>query len=135
MYEVTGNAHKHIAFTSQRRASTRRQLAKDDEMLATHVRISTGHTRSDGASHRIAKLYHSRLATEVRIELSGQAENRASWLVAVGTDSGGPAESRSASFSDTCSHVRFPRKPASGAGADGSERYDAILRRTSKMRR
>ena len=69
MYEVTGNAYKHITLTSQRRASTRRQLAKDGGVLATDVRMSTGRTRSDGAPHRVAKLYHSGLATEVRIGL------------------------------------------------------------------
>ena len=63
MYEVTGNAYKHITLTSQRRASTRRQLVKDSVMLATHVRMSTGRTRSDGASHRVAKLYHQQLPT------------------------------------------------------------------------
>ena len=69
MYEVTGNAYKHIALTSQRRASTRRQLVKDGEMLATHVRMTTGRTRSDGASNRVAKLYHQRLPTDARIGL------------------------------------------------------------------
>ena len=69
MHEVTGNAYKHITLTSQRRASTRRKLVKDGEMLATHVRMSTGRTRSDGALHRVAKLYHSRLPTEARIGL------------------------------------------------------------------
>ena len=69
MYEVTGNAYKHITLTSQRRASTSRQLVKDGEVLATHVRMSTGHTRSGGASHRVAKLYHMRLPTDARIEL------------------------------------------------------------------
>ena len=68
MYEVTGNAYKHITLTSQRRASTRRQLVKDGEMLATHARISTGRTRSDGASNRVTKLYHQRLPTDARIE-------------------------------------------------------------------
>jgi hypothetical protein len=38
-------------------------------MLATHVRMSVGRTKSDGASHRVAKLYHARLATDVWIEL------------------------------------------------------------------
>ena len=61
MYEVTGNACTHITLTSQRRASTRRQLVKDGEMLATHVRMSTGRTRSDRASNRVTKLYHQRL--------------------------------------------------------------------------
>ena len=69
MYEVTGNAYKHITLTSQRRASTRRQLLKDGEMLATRVRMSTGRTRSDGASNRAAKLIHQRLPTDARIEL------------------------------------------------------------------
>ena len=69
MYEVTGNAYKHIALTSQRRASTHRQLVKDGEVLATHVRMSTGRTRSDGASNRVTKLYHQRLPTDARIEL------------------------------------------------------------------
>ena len=69
MYEVTGNAYKHITLTAQRRASTRRQLAKDGEMLATHVRMSTGRTRSDGMSSRVTKLVHQRLPTEARIEL------------------------------------------------------------------
>ena len=69
MYEVTGNAYKHITLTAQRRASTRRQLEKDGEMLATHVRMSTGRTRSDGMSSRVTKLIHQRLPTEARIEL------------------------------------------------------------------
>ena len=69
MYEVTGNAYKHITLTSQRRASMRRQLVKDGEMLATHVRMSIGRTRSDRASHRAAKLYHMRLPIGARIEL------------------------------------------------------------------
>jgi len=69
MYEVTGNANKHITLTSQRRASTRRQLVKDGEMLATHARMPTGRTRSDGASNRVTKLYHKRLLTDARIEL------------------------------------------------------------------
>ena len=64
MYGVTGNAYKHITLTSQRRASTRRKLVKDGEMLATHVRMSTGRTRSDGASHRVAKLYLSSAAPD-----------------------------------------------------------------------
>ena len=38
-------------------------------MLATHVRMSTGRTRSDGMSSRVAKLIHQRLPTEARIEL------------------------------------------------------------------
>ena len=130
MYEVTGNAYKHITLTSQRRASTRRNLVKDGEVLAAHVGMSTGHTRSDGASHRVAKLYHSRLMADLRIELWAE-----SWSVAVGTDSGGPAESKSANFSGTCSHARFLRKPA--FGTDGSAWCDATSRRTrtSKMRR
>ena len=33
------------------------------------VWMSTGRTRSDGAPHRVAKLYHSRLPTEARIGL------------------------------------------------------------------
>ena len=69
MYKVAGNAYKHITLTSQRRASTRRQLLKDGEMLATHVRMSTGRTRSDGMSSRVAKLIHQRLPTDARIEL------------------------------------------------------------------
>ena len=69
MYEVTGNAYKHITLTAQRRASTRRQLEKDGEMLATHVRVSTGRTRSDGMSSRVTKLIHQRLLTDARIEL------------------------------------------------------------------
>ena len=69
MYEVTGNAYKHITLTAQRRASTRRQLEKDGEMLATHVRMSTGRTRSDGMSSRVTKLIHQRLPTEARVEL------------------------------------------------------------------
>ena len=68
-YEVTGNAYKHITLTSQRRASTRRQLVKDGEMLATHVRMSAGRTRSDGVLNRVTKLYHQRLPTDARIEL------------------------------------------------------------------
>ena len=39
------------------------------EMRATHVRMATGRTRSDGVSHRVTKLYHARLAAEVRTEL------------------------------------------------------------------
>ena len=46
---------------------TRRQLLKDGEMLATHVRVSTGRTRSDGMSSRITKLVHQRLPTDARI--------------------------------------------------------------------
>ena len=69
MYEAIGNAYKHITLTSQRRASIRRQLLKDGEMLATHVRMSTGRTRSDGASNRVAKLIHQQLPTDARIEL------------------------------------------------------------------
>ena len=69
MYEVTGNAHKHITLTAQRRASTRRQLLKDGEMLATHVRMSTGRTRSDGMSSRVTQLAHQRLPTDARIAL------------------------------------------------------------------
>ena len=68
MYEVTGNAHKHITLTAQRRASTRRQLLKDGAMLATHVRMSTGRTRSGGMSSRVTKLVHQRLPTDARIE-------------------------------------------------------------------
>ena len=69
MYEVTGNAYKHITLAAQRRASTRRQLLKDGEMLATHVRMSTGRTRSGGMSSRATKLVHQRLPTDARIEL------------------------------------------------------------------
>ena len=69
MYEVTGTAYKHITLTAQRRASTRRQLEKDGEMLATHVRMSAGRTRSDGMSSRVTKRIHQRLPTEARIEL------------------------------------------------------------------
>ena len=58
MYEVTDNAYKHITLTAQRRASTRRQLLKDGEMLATHVRMSTGRTRSDVMPSRVTKLIH-----------------------------------------------------------------------------
>ena len=58
MYEVTGNAYKHITLMSQRRASTRRKLLKDGEMLATHVRMSTGRTRSDVMPSRVTKLIH-----------------------------------------------------------------------------
>ena len=67
MYEVTGNAYNHITLTAQRRASTRRQLVKDGEMLATHVRMSTGLTRPDGMSSRITRLAHQRLPTDARI--------------------------------------------------------------------
>ena len=88
MYEVTGNAHKHITLTSQRRASTSRQLVKDGEMLATHVRMSTGRTRSDGASKCVTKLYHQRLPTDARIELwAGREPGELS--VAVATNSAG----------------------------------------------
>ena len=38
-------------------------------MLATHVRMSTGRTRSDGMSGRVTKLVHQRLPTDARIEL------------------------------------------------------------------
>ena len=38
-------------------------------MLATHVRMSTGRTRSDGMSSRATKLIHQRLPTDARIEL------------------------------------------------------------------
>ena len=69
MYEVTGNAYKHITLTSQRRASTRRQLLKDGEMLATHVRMSTGRTMFGGPSNRVAKPIHQQLPTDARIEL------------------------------------------------------------------
>ena len=69
MYEVTRNAYTHITLTAQRRASTRRQLLKDGEMLATHVRISTDRTRSDGMSSRVTKLIHQRLPTDARTEL------------------------------------------------------------------
>jgi len=75
MYEVTGNAYKHITLTAQRRASTRRQLMKDGEVLATHVRISTGRTRSDGMSSRVTKLIHQRLPTDARIELRAGKES------------------------------------------------------------
>ena len=77
MYEVTGNAYKHITLTAQRRASTRRQLVKDGEMLATHVRMSTGRTRSDGMSSRVTKLIHQRLPTEARVELWAGKESGA----------------------------------------------------------
>ena len=75
MYEVTGNAYKHITLTAQRRASTRRQLMKDGEVLATHVRMSTGRTRSDGMSSRVTKLIHQRLPTDARIELRAGKES------------------------------------------------------------
>ena len=38
-------------------------------MLATHVRVSTGRTRSDGTSSRATTLIHRRLPTGARIEL------------------------------------------------------------------
>ena len=38
-------------------------------MLATHVRMSTGQTRSDGAPSRVTKLIHQRLPTDARIGL------------------------------------------------------------------
>ena len=38
-------------------------------MLATHVRMSTGRTRSDGMSRRVTKLIHQRLPADARIEL------------------------------------------------------------------
>ena len=77
MYEVTDNAYKHITLTAQRRASTRRQLLKDGEMLATHVRMSTGRTRSDGMSSRVTKLIHQKLPTDARIELWAGRESGA----------------------------------------------------------
>ena len=68
-YEVTGNAYKHITLTAQRRASTRRKLLKDGEMLATHVRMSTGRSRSDGMPSRVTKLIHQILPIDARIGL------------------------------------------------------------------
>ena len=134
---VTGNAHKHITLTSQRRASTRRQLLKDGEMLATRVRMSTGRTRSDGASNRAAKLIHQRLPTGARIELWAGGESgelvcgcghKLSWA---NRDQVGQRQWHIC----TCLRARFPRKPT--FDNDGCEQYGETPRhapRTSRLR-
>ena len=132
MYEVTSNAYKHITLTSQRHASTRRQLLKDGEMLATHFECPRAGHAPIGyqAESRSSFARGSRLTPGSSY---GQAGSRVRLDVAVVTSSSGRTVAKWASCSGTCSRARSPRKPT--FDADGFRRCGAISRPTSRTLR
>ena len=65
-HEVTGDVHKHITASAQRRLSIERVGVKDGAFLATFGKGAIGRARSERRSTFVSKLMHEYLATEAR---------------------------------------------------------------------
>ena len=73
-HEVTGDVHKHITTSVQRRLSIERAGAKDGAFLATFGKGMIGRIRSKSRSTFVSKLMHEHLTTEAGKEMwAGQA--------------------------------------------------------------
>ena len=65
-HEVTGDVHKHITASAQRRLSIEPVGIKDGTFLATFGKGVIGRARSESRSTFVSKLMHEHLATEAR---------------------------------------------------------------------